>query len=180
MNVWMLLLIFGIGLVVVYAAGRAMYVYLHLLGKRLVVCPETQEYAAVELDAAKAAAKSLEGKTWMRLKNCNRWAERDRCAEPCLKQIVEAPDGCLVTAYVDNFYHDKRCAICNKRFIDVGWTDRLPAALDDDGKTVRWDELRVERLPKFLDNHLPVCWDCHVAETFRREHKEMVTDRPAH
>ncbi len=31
---------------------------------------------------------------------------------------------------------------------------------------------------------LPLCWDCHVAESFRREHPDLATDRdsrtPAH
>ncbi|HTK94658.1 MAG TPA: hypothetical protein VL382_03390, partial [Terriglobales bacterium] len=68
MNAWLIFLIAGLGLAVVYAAGRALYVYLHLRGQRLVVCPETKEYAAVEIDALKAAEKSLEGRTWVRLK----------------------------------------------------------------------------------------------------------------
>ena len=31
--------------------------------------------------------------------------------------------------------------------------------------------------PVMLDSYLPVCWDCHIAESFRREHPELVTDR---
>jgi hypothetical protein len=29
-----------------------------------------------------------------------------------------------------------------------------------------------------LATHVPVCWDCRVAKTFRREHPELLTDRP--
>jgi hypothetical protein len=28
-----------------------------------------------------------------------------------------------------------------------------------------------------LDAYLPVCWDCHIAGSFRREHADLVTDR---
>ena len=30
-----------------------------------------------------------------------------------------------------------------------------------------------------MGTHLPVCWNCHIAESFRREHPELVVDRPA-
>jgi hypothetical protein len=29
-----------------------------------------------------------------------------------------------------------------------------------------------------LSTHLPVCWDCHIARRFRREHPALVVDRP--
>jgi len=35
-----------------------------------------------------------------------------------------------------------------------------------------------ERLRATISNHPPVCWDCHIAETFRRTYPELVTDRP--
>ena len=28
-----------------------------------------------------------------------------------------------------------------------------------------------------VDNLEPVCWNCHIAESFRREHPDLVTDR---
>jgi hypothetical protein len=35
-------------------------------------------------------------------------------------------------------------------------------------------------LQETFATHQPVCWDCHIAQTFRREHAELVTDRPPH
>jgi hypothetical protein len=35
-----------------------------------------------------------------------------------------------------------------------------------------------ENLPEIFATHLPMCWSCHIAQTFRREHPEMVIDRP--
>jgi hypothetical protein len=29
-----------------------------------------------------------------------------------------------------------------------------------------------------LQTHLPVCWDCYIAQTFRLEHPDMVVFRP--
>jgi hypothetical protein len=31
-----------------------------------------------------------------------------------------------------------------------------------------------------LGRHWPVCWSCHMSETFRRAHPELVVERPAH
>lgn len=177
MNSWLMLLLAGSALALLYLAARALYTYAHWRGMRLVVCPETRDYAAVTIDAKSAALKSLEGKAFLRLEDCHRWRERERCAEPCLNQIIESADGCLVRTYVDRFYRGRRCALCNKPFLDVGWTEHLPAAIDDDGKTVTWDKVPVPALPKFLTTHSPICWDCHMAATFRREHPGMITDR---
>ena len=35
-----------------------------------------------------------------------------------------------------------------------------------------------EQLPEIFATHQPVCWNCHIAESFRRLHPELVTDRP--
>ncbi|HSE50185.1 MAG TPA: hypothetical protein VLA96_13345 [Terriglobales bacterium] len=178
MNPWLIFTLAAFAAAVLYAAARALHTYYHWRGTRLVVCPETRDYASVTINAKQAALKSLEGKNYLRLEDCNRWQEREKCAEPCLNQIVESADGCLVRTYVDNFYRGKHCAICRKPFLDVGWTEHLPAAIDDNGNTVTWDRVPVPQLPKFLTSHMPVCWDCHVAATFRRQHSDMVTDRP--
>ena len=34
-----------------------------------------------------------------------------------------------------------------------------------------------EKLPAIPAVYRPVCWTCHVGETFRREHPELVVDR---
>src|ERR1041385_3961792 len=107
MNPWLTLFLLASATAILYAAARATYLYYHWRGDRLVVCPESHDYAAVVVDAKDAAKTSLTGKPAVHLADCRRWAERDRCAEPCLKQIFESADGCLVRTYVDNFYCGK-------------------------------------------------------------------------
>ena len=51
------------------------------------------------------------------------------------------------------------------------------ALLDPDHRTIEWRQLRPEQLPDVFSTHRPVCWNCHVAETFRRLHPELVVDR---
>ncbi len=180
MNPWLIVLLVLVGAVLVYAVARALLIYSRLRGDRLVVCPETKDYAVVEVDAAAAARKSFENKAWLHLRDCSRWDERGKCAEPCMKQITEAVDGCLVRSYVDRYYNGKECAICHKRILDIGWTEHMPAMMDAKGETIAWDMVPPQLLPKFMATHQPVCWDCHISETFRREHRDLVTDRPSH
>ena len=35
-----------------------------------------------------------------------------------------------------------------------------------------------EFLQDAMKTRQPICWSCHIAETFRRQHPEMVVDRP--
>ncbi|MFZ0136552.1 MAG: hypothetical protein WAK89_05815, partial [Candidatus Sulfotelmatobacter sp.] len=52
-----------------------------------------------------------------------------------------------------------------------------PGLLKADHQTIEWKELRPEQLPEVFSTHRPVCWNCHVAEKFRRLHPELVVDR---
>jgi hypothetical protein len=50
--------------------------------------------------------------------------------------------------------------------------------MSPDGRTMEWGEVRVEDLPEVLRTHRPVCWNCHVAESFRRQYPDLVIDAP--
>jgi hypothetical protein len=43
---------------------------------------------------------------------------------------------------------------------------------------VRWSGVPVENLSTVLETHLPVCWNCYIAQSFRREHPDLVVSRP--
>ncbi len=47
-----------------------------------------------------------------------------------------------------------------------------------DGTFVEWAAFRPEQIMGILPVHKPVCWDCFQAESFRRDHPELVTERP--
>jgi hypothetical protein len=53
-----------------------------------------------------------------------------------------------------------------------------PALRHPDGRTLDFAAMRPEDVVAHLDEFAPVCFDCHLAEQFRREHPERVTDRP--
>jgi len=156
----------------------AVRAYLRYRGRMLFTCPETGKPAAVKVAAGDAALSSLTGHRNIHLKECSRWPERQDCGQECLGQLGADPENCLVWTKVADWYRDRSCAYCQKPFHELHWHDHRPALLGPDRKTVQWSEVSVEQLPELFKTHLPVCWSCHIAETFRREHPEMVVDRP--
>ena len=173
-------------LVVVYLAARAAYrilkvrldAYLLYRGQRVVVCPETRQYVAVEVGAAHAAATAAGDETELRLSSRTRWPERADCDQDCVYQIANAPEDCAVRVMLSDFYEGRSCALCSKPLAPPRWDDRKPALLRTyDRRTFECRELPPASLPVVLDAYLPVCWDCHLAESFRRSHPDLVTDR---
>ena len=156
-----------------------LYSYFHFRGTRLVTCPETKRPAAVEVDAAHIGLTAALGMpARLRLEDCSRWQVRERCDEPCLSQLENAPEACLVRRIVTLWYEGKYCAFCHKAIAPLDWPGHQPALMDPNGRTVQWQEVPPEQLPEVLASFRPVCWNCHVTETFRREHPEMVVERP--
>jgi len=184
-------------LVVAYYAARAAYrilkvkldAYLLFRGKRaVVICPETHNYVAVgvdAVDAVHAAATATEEEAELRLTSCTRWPERAGCDQDCVYQIANAPEDCAVRVMLEDFYEGRSCVLCRKPLAGPRLDKHKPALLRAyDRRTFGCRELPPEALPVVLESYLPVCWDCHIAESFRRAHPELVTDRdskaPAH
>lgn len=172
-------------LIVLFVALAALYfvfplvagAFLRYRGKRVITCPETRKPAAVEVDARHAALTAAISHPDLRLKSCSRWPEREDCGQECLLQIELSPEGCLLRNILTDWYANKHCVSCGKKFGEIHWSDNKPALLSLEGRTVEWSELRPEEVPGLLATHYPVCWDCHITETFCREHPELIIDR---
>lgn len=161
------------------AFRRGLRTYAEFRGERLITCPENHKPAAVRVAAGKAALEATLGNEQLRLSACSRWPEKQGCGQECLSQIEDSPESCLVSTIVNNWYQGKNCAYCHKPFAEIRWHDHPPALVDKDRKTVQWNEIPLDKLQEVQSTHLPVCWNCHIAESFRREHPELVVDRPA-
>jgi hypothetical protein len=172
-------------LVVLVAAGllyallrRPVSEYFRMRGTRVVACPENEQPAAVTVDARRAALTAAGGHEHLRLDSCSRWPEKAACGQECLKQIEAQPTDCLVRTQVDRWYADKSCAICGKALGQVEWAAHAPALRGPDGVTLEWRDVRPETMFQVMGTHAAVCWDCHVAETFRRQRPDLVLDNP--
>lgn len=176
--------VFGVVLLATAALGLAYTLkafvgtWLRWRGTRVVTCPETQRPAAVTVDASLAATAAFEAHPELRLESCTRWPERQGCGQECLAQIEAAPDGCLVHSILVHWYAGKPCVFCGKTFADVRWHDHKPALLSPEARLVEWSSVAPQAVPEVLRTHKPVCWNCFVAEAFRREHPELVVERP--
>lgn len=170
------IIIFGLAL---FGIGYAARAYRRQRGTRVIVCPETENTALVEVDALHAALTSLVGRTDMRLQDCSRWPQKRDCGQECMLQIETAPDECLVRSVLAKWYRGKRCVYCRKPFEEINWIDHEPALLNSDRELVEWREVPLDSALKTLETHNPVCWNCFIAQSFRRDYPQLVVDRPA-
>ena len=167
----------GLGVLIV-SGRRALGAWLRYRDTRVVVCPENREIVAVEVDARHAAWSSPQGKPELRLEDCTRWPEKAGCGQDCLSQIELAPEACRVRTIIADWYREKACAFCGRAFGEIHWHDRKPALRAPDGSLIGWTAFEPEQIMDVLASHQAVCRDCYLAESFRSEHPELVTDRP--
>ncbi len=154
-----------------------MRAYFKFRGQRLVTCPETHQPVAVNVAAGEVAMGAFLNEPTLRLNQCTRWPERQNCGQDCLSQVEADPQNCLVWNIVSKWYEGKNCVFCHKPIGQIHLLDHAPALLGPDFKTAEWKSVRAEDLPQIFATHQPVCWNCHVAESFRRLHPNLVTDR---
>ena len=147
-------------------------------GIKIVACPETNGCAVVEVDALHAALTSTVGHPDIRLESCSRWPMKSQCGQECLANLDVAPGECLVSGVLMRWYRGTNCVYCDRPAEELHWMDHKPALQSPEGKLVEWREVPLEKLSLVLKTHLPVCWDCYIAQSFVREHPDLVVLRP--
>jgi hypothetical protein len=161
----------------VFRAIPGVRAFFNYRGKHLVTCPETHKPEAVDIAANEAAVGAFLGEPTLHLDRCSRWPERQDCGQECLQQLEADPEKCLVWNIVSKWYEGKNCMFCHKPIGGLHRLDHAPALMGPDHTTVEWKDLRPEQLPEVFATYRPVCWNCHIAENFRRVHPELVVDR---
>ena len=147
-------------------------------GIKVVACPETERPALVEVNALHASLTSMVGRPDIRLESCSRWPMKNQCGQECLANLDVAPGECLVSGVLMRWYRGRNCVYCGKPAEELQWMDHKPALQTPAGELVEWRGVSVENLSMVLKTHLPVCWDCYIAQSFRRDHPDLVTYRP--
>jgi len=180
MTITIVLILATAGVCVLSLLAIGVQAYRKFRGPMIITCPETHAPAAVAVDSMHAAMTAAVDATELRLKQCSRWPERQDCGQECLRQIEVAPQSCMVRTILADWYADKSCALCGRAFEPIHTWDHQPAMLGADGRTLQCSDIAVERLPQVLATSRPVCWNCHIAEEFRRCNPDLVIDRPLH
>ena len=147
-------------------------------GAKIVTCPETGKPAVIEVDALHASLTSSVGFPDIRLQNCSRWPLKEQCGQECLTSLDVAPEQCLVSGVLMRWYSGKNCCYCRKPFHELHWTDHKPALLTPEGVLLEWSEVPIEHISTVMETHLPVCWDCYIVQSFKRDHPDLVVYRP--
>jgi len=70
------------------AAWSISKAYKRTWGRRMVMCPETNRWANIELDARHAVRMHVLGNPARRIQYCSRWPERQSCSRECLAQVL--------------------------------------------------------------------------------------------
>ena len=164
----------------IYAGIRiGLRTYLRYRGQAIVTCPESRREAGVKVDAWHAAITALGGGARLRLQDCSRWPEHQGCDQACLTEIEHSPEDCLLRSILQRWYDGKVCVLCSRPIGEIHWSDNKPGLMGPDREILGWERLQPEQIGSVLATHRPVCFDCHVAETFRRRFPELVVDRTA-
>jgi len=125
----------GLGVLVVFSR-RLAHAFLAYRGTRVVVCPESREMAAVQVDAGHAALSAFRRRPQLHLELCTRWPERAGCGQECLGQIESAPEACLLRNILGYWYQGKSCVYCGRPFHTISWHDHEPGLVRPDGALV--------------------------------------------
>ncbi|HUP62859.1 MAG TPA: hypothetical protein VNA69_20865 [Thermoanaerobaculia bacterium] len=139
-------------------------------GVRVITCPENRNAAAVRVAL-------WDSRPDLHLRSCTRWPEKAGCGQECLAQIEASPRECLVQSIVASWYAGRSCTFCAKPIGEIVWHERPPAVRFADGTTREWKEIAAEELPAVFASAQPVCFVCHIVESFRHDHPEMVIER---
>jgi hypothetical protein len=161
-----------------FGIRRLVSAFLKVQGSRTVTCPETGKSTIVKVDAVHAALTSTLGSQDIRLRDCSRWPLKRECGQECLVNLDVAPGDCLVSGVLMRWYNGKICVYCRKEFGEINWVDHRPALRTPEGKLIEWREVTTDEVPIVLQTHFPVCWDCYIAQSFRRDHPDLVVYRP--
>ena len=172
-----ILIVLAAAAVALLLGVRQAGVWFRFRGARVITCPENRCPAGVRVDAAHAAATGLGRAPELRLSSCSRWPEKAGCGQECLREIEASPEDCLVRNILIRWYARKNRVFCGEPIGEIHLIEQKPALLTSDRVTMEWSEVAPEKLQGTLETAKPVCFSCHLATSFAREHPKLAIDR---
>ncbi len=133
---------------------------------------------------------------WQVMRACRGWRQRSRgkhlasrqtgapppSAESLARIVPVSTQGPRVpnsaeVAMIRKWVRDRACASCGGALDTSERSGRHVALQTMEGFIRPWTNLAPDDVPLALITDVPVCWNCYVADRFRREHPDLVTDR---
>jgi hypothetical protein len=100
--------------------------------------------------------------------------------QPSGRPLTASPLDKPAMAILRNWYAGRECAVCRREIGPVQGLERrlgLLSVAAPAHEILTWEEIPTDQLPGLLESHLPVCAGCTLAESFRRQFPDRVTDR---
>ena len=145
-------------------------------GAKIVACPETGSCAVVEVDTLHASLTSIVGRAQIRVESCSRWPMKSQCGQECLATLDVAPGECLVSGSLMSWYRGRNCVYCGNPAEELQWLDHQSALQTQRGE-VGSRSVPVARSSIVVKTHLPVCWNCYLAQSSRKGHPDRAADK---
>jgi hypothetical protein len=88
------------------------------------------------------------------------------------------PHDAATTAQLKHFFEGKPCSACSRPIPAVHAGELRPGLVNSSThQSVAWADIPSANLSTTLQSHVPICSNCLVIETLRRQHPELVVDR---
>jgi hypothetical protein len=88
------------------------------------------------------------------------------------------PHDAATTAQLKTFLEGKPCGDCGRPIAVVHAGDIRPGLLNPQThEATGWADIVPANLPAMFESHVPICANCLVSHTFRREYPDLVVDR---
>jgi hypothetical protein len=125
---------------------------------RIVRCPEVGRWAALRLEAGRAAVEvALGSAPRLAVDDCTRWPRARGCDQKCLEQIEGDPEAARLAEKVRVWAREASCAGCGSGFPNDDDRIFLVSPL---GTRFEWDELPPDWLAEALEGWAPLCEAC--------------------
>jgi len=148
-----------------WAAWRAARTYWRFHGRLVVACPESGQFAAVDLALGRIAARAAFRQPILVLQDCSRLHPGVLCGQTCIAGIAQAPEACRIATMVAEWRRGKNCACCGRPLGQRARWGHHPCLMSPDLQLLEWKAIPPEDIPAALATYAPVCWTCLVAET---------------
>jgi hypothetical protein len=88
------------------------------------------------------------------------------------------PHDAAMTAQLRQYFEGKACGSCGRDIPPVHAGEMRPGLLNTSThEEMAWADIPSANLSATLEAHVPICSNCLVSESFRRQHPELVLDR---
>src|SRR5689334_14572409 len=155
---------------VVWYTGLACHLWRSFSTER----PATKQAATALIDAALTSA--VESVPAQDLSQSSPGSDSQSAIDAACIEAGHLPEASASVA-VKEWARGRSCAMCRGPVTESWFAGHHIALLEPTGMTREWVDVGADRLALALATSLPLCWNCHVAATFRRTHPELVTDR---